>query len=113
MSKCEQNKGKLFHIISTSLLAVFYIPYAFFCFICLMATEVALVETNALIIAGGYIIAYTGLFTALTAHIFLIISILLYSKGHKKKSYLIRFLPIINMLAAFFISFILEMIAKV
>ena len=112
VSKCLQNKGELLHIISTSFLAVFYIPYAFFCFLCLMATEVALVETNALIIAGGYIIAYTGLFTALTAHIFLVISFIIYSKGHKKKSYLIRFLPIINMLAAVFIGLILETIAK-
>lgn len=113
MSKCEQNKGTLLHIITTSLLAVFYIPYAVFCFLCLMVSEVALVATNDLIIAGAYIIAYTGLFTALTAHIFLVISFILYSKGHRKKSYLIRFLPVINMLAAFFIDLILETIAKV
>ena len=90
-----------------------YVPYAIICFLLLMASETALTETDPLIIAAGYIVAYAGLFTALTAHLCLFLASKLYSRGKRAASYVVRFLPVITMSIAFTVSLVLELLAGI
>ena len=108
-----RESGDWLHTILNRILAFVYVPYAIICFLLLMASETALTESDPLIIAGGYIIAYAGLFTALTAHLCLFLSARLYGSGKKSASYLVRFLPVIIMVAAFLVSLCLELLAGI
>lgn len=101
------------HTILNRILTVVYIPYAVICFLLLMASETALTQTDPLMIAGGYIVAYAGLFTALTAHLCVFISAKLYRRGKRSASYVVRFIPVITMIIAFTVSLSLELLAGI
>lgn len=104
--------GHTFHVVLNVILAIVYLPLAFMGFMLLMATEISMVETNPLIIASGYVIGYAGLFTAVTAHVCVFISVMLYNAKKRLTSYIVRFIPILTMVLAFLISWTLEWFAK-
>lgn len=106
----EENRDRS-HRAPGSILAVVYVPYALFCFLLFMASETALTQTDPLRIAGGYLVAYAGLFTALTAHLCLFLSARLYRNGKQSAGCVVKFLPVITMVSAFLIALVLELLA--
>ena len=82
------------HPMWNRILGVVYLPVVFFCYLGLMAGERAIGETNVLIIAGCYIVAY-GLFTvALTTYPALVFSGRSFDRGNRIAGHLLRWYPL-------------------
>lgn len=69
-------------------------------------------ETNVFLLISGRIVTWSGLIVAFTSHGCLFFSDTVYQRGKKRLSYVIRFLPVIIMVAAFGIYAIVETLVK-
>ena len=85
-----------------TILVILYIPITFFGLMMGMAIDAAMDETNRLIIAGCYSMAYLGMLSPIAAYGGLLLSRRLYDKGRIAASHFARFLGLIFIAAAFF-----------
>ena len=111
MIMLRQDKGLRFHRVLNIILAVLYIPYAFLCSLAGLVQDGLVNETNLFPLVSGQIVCWCGILTALTTHLCLYLSDRLYKSGKIVTSYIVRFLPLINMTAAFLIFALAEALA--
>ena len=85
-----------------TILAILYVPISLFGFLMGMAIDAAMDETNWLVIAGCYSMAYLGMLSPFAAYGGLLLSRRLYDKGCIAASHFARFLGLIFIAAGFF-----------
>ena len=100
------------HRILNAVLAFIYLPLSLIGFLMGMITEGTIGETNRLIIACYYSIAWAGMLTPLTAYGGLLLSHRLFEKGHTTASLFARFLPLIVMATVLAQASLLEWLAR-
>ena len=99
----SHDRSALLHRALNIILSILYIPWAFMCSLAGLVQDGLVNETNVFLLISGQIVTWSGIVVALTSHYCLYLSDKAYSKGRKCDSYVIRFLPIIVMVAAFLI----------
>ena len=85
------------------ILAVLYIPWTLICSLAGLVQDGLVNETNKILLISGQIVTWSGLIVAFTSHYCLFLSNKAHAQGKKGASYVIRFLPVIIMVAAFLI----------
>lgn len=85
------------------ILTFLYIPWALICSLAGLVQDGLVNETNIFLLISGQIVTWSGLIVAFTSHYCLFLSNKAYDQGKKGASYVIRFLPVIIMVAAFLI----------
>ncbi len=100
-------------IISNVVLSIFYIPFSFFSYITLMASETAIGATNPWYIYAIDFWCFLEFFIPLQCFAAIILSVILRIKKHSVPSFLVQFAPIaafaLNLLLLFIIDFIPKM----
>ena len=92
------------HKILNTIIYVLYIPLSFFGFMCGMATDGLIDETNKVVIALTNILAYTGLFTPIMC-----LTCYLFSRRvaeNKLLSLVIKFIPFLVLVLMIILDFI-------
>lgn len=108
----QHHKGLLFHRLLNGILAILYIPWAFLCSLAGLVQDGLIGETNVFLLISGQIVTWCGLIVAFSSHGCLYLSDTVYHRGKRGISYVIRFLPVIIMVAAFGIFAIAETLAN-
>ena len=96
-------KYKTYKILNT-ILYVLYIPLSFFGFMCGMATDGLIDETNKVVITLTYIFAYIGLFMPIICLTCYLVSRRI--TENKVLGYVIKFIPIIVLVLMIILDFI-------
>lgn len=98
--------GVVFNIV----LGIFYLPFSFFCFILLMASELTIGATNPVYIRMIDIFCFVDFFIPLLCLVGIALSIWFRKKGYSILSFVIQFLPLavfaLNLVFLFVTDFI-------
>ena len=100
------------HRILNIVLAILYLPISVFGFMMGMATEGTVGETNRLITASFYTLAYSGTLTSVTAYVGLFLSHRLFEKGKIRASHFARFGGLILLSCGFLLAFLLDWLGR-
>ncbi len=99
-------------IVFNIVLGVLYIPFSFFCFLLLMASEATIGATNPIYICMIDIFCFVDFFIPLLCLVGIALSIWFRKKGYSILSFVIQFLPLIVFVLNFVFGFFTDFIPK-
>lgn len=93
-----------------TVLAVLYLPFAFFCFLSGMAIEGVMTQTAPAALFAAYAVGWSGPLVAFLAYPCLILAIWLRRKGKARAARWLRFAPLMTMAAVWGVCALVEWI---